>query len=1597
MTVADNTSRNQYSATSGQTVFAYTFEIVDKSHIVVLKNGVALSEGTNYSVSNVGNDSGGNVTLTVGATTGDVLTLYRDMPYSRTQNYTNSGDFLASEVNSDFDDLWLAGEQTDRSFSQSIRKPITDSDSISMELPEAATRANKFIKFDANGAVDLAAGVTTDVDAEDVSIEDAGGYYTSDNVEGALQEIGAQPPGFDPNTDSFNIGSDAVSSGTDSIALGHDASATAARDIALGLDAVASGGGSIAIGQETDSTGVRSIAIGKGAQSTLSTSIAIGEDASTLNGAGGGPVAIGYSALSTGISGISLGGNATASGSRSVSIGDTATSSGPDSIAIGRQLTTTGANAIGIGYGAEANNENAIAIGRLAATGNVGSTVIGYSATSDVNNINGVAIGYGATANQIASVAIGNNATSNSQFGTALGRDSNADSGSYATALGYSSEAATYATAVGGNADATGANSTAVGYGSNASNNGTVALGNSAQALNLQAISIGQNASSLGSNNIAIGNAPTTTGVSSIAIGTSANASGGTSISIGADSEATVAGSIAVGKSASATGLGVPIAIGRDTESSGAYGISMGEAAIASGAQTLAIGYGAEANNDNGIAIGRQLTVAGQKAIGIGWGAVAGNVDSIGIGTSANALNTYSISIGVTSQALSAGGVAIGGGAITSASNTYGVAIGYAAQANDVGGIAIGNNAIVSNTGTFGTAIGRDSLADNGPYGTALGYNSTAYFYATALGSNTDATGNYSTAIGYGADSLGEDAIALGHFAGADADNTIHINASGVNTNQPQTAGHIVIETDDASLTYDGTWSLAGGALSTDGLDVTGDVAFGDNDKAIFGAGSDLQIYHSGATSFITENGTGDLRIGANNLLLRSDDIFVQSEDGTANAARFNATTGVTLYRAGVAKLDTTTTGIDVTGTATTDGLLSQDTSKAVKFTGFKSNGVGDSGSNAHGEIVLGATSAYQGIITYNGTEGDMYFENTWDDASALTHITFDDKKVLTAQGNGDISFYEDTGSTPKFHWDAADEALGIGTTNPRQDLEIFNGDTGSGIRLAATATAYWDIERDPTSGHLTFTDDGAGTVLTVGQNGLVGIGTDSPDHILCLEDAEPTLRIFDADNTLNQEQTIAFGTEPGDRTHAEIAGINANTGNAAGDLSFKTNGGSSVTERMRITSDGLVGIATDSPAQPLHVDLNGRSTAYKYLQLDGDGGLGSVSGQAGVGFRPIGAGNNVHASINALEDGLASYKTELTFNVNKVNTDSAPTEAMRISSDGSVNITNASSATFSIQGGDGNSKNIVFKKTTGGAQQAKIQAVGDDLRFITGSGTDEAFRVDSSQNLLVGTTDSSVYNNNTNTSADNGINLMADGKLYATKSGASVAIFNRTSSDGNIVEFNKSGSIVGAVGVNGSNNLNIGGSVANHAGLEFVDTAYYPQVAQASSNGDVDLGGLSRRFKDLYLSGGVVFGATGGNVSSKTLDDYEEGTWTPIINRETTSPSVTYGTQTGRYTKIGRFVHATFLIQITGFTNSGSGRTKVGGLPFSSVASEAPGGSFYRLDGINTTATGQFTSQLTGGTEFRIVDLESDGGVTLIEAAPATGYVIGQVIYEAS
>ena len=107
--------------------------------------------------------------------------------------------------------------------------------------------------------------------------------------------------------------------------------------------------------------------------------------------------------------------------------------------------------------------------------------------------------------------------------------------------------------------------------------------------------------------------------------------------------------------------------------------------------------------------------------------------------------------------------------------------------------------------------------------------------------------------------------------------------------------------------------SSRAGSLTS--LALTGNATFGDNDKAIFGAGSDLQIYHDGSSghSIITESGGGALQLQGENLVL-------EKPDGTNYLLAVSGASGyVKLYQNGSEKLSTSSTGISVTGGVTTD------------------------------------------------------------------------------------------------------------------------------------------------------------------------------------------------------------------------------------------------------------------------------------------------------------------------------------------------------------------------------------------------------------------------------------------------------------------------------------------------------------------------------------------------------------------------------------------------------------------------------------------------------------------------------------------------------
>ena len=117
-------------------------------------------------------------------------------------------------------------------------------------------------------------------------------------------------------------------------------------------------------------------------------------------------------------------------------------------------------------------------------------------------------------------------------------------------------------------------------------------------------------------------------------------------------------------------------------------------------------------------------------------------------------------------------------------------------------------------------------------------------------------------------------------------------------------SGTLSFSTRLANVVEDTTPQL-GGNLDTNGNDIT----FGDSDKAIFGAGSDLQIYSDGTNSRIEESGSGSF-------IIKGTQIIMQSAAGET-LAYFTSDGAATLYHNNSAKLATTSVGIDVQGSVT--------------------------------------------------------------------------------------------------------------------------------------------------------------------------------------------------------------------------------------------------------------------------------------------------------------------------------------------------------------------------------------------------------------------------------------------------------------------------------------------------------------------------------------------------------------------------------------------------------------------------------------------------------------------------------------------------------
>jgi hypothetical protein len=123
----------------------------------------------------------------------------------------------------------------------------------------------------------------------------------------------------------------------------------------------------------------------------------------------------------------------------------------------------------------------------------------------------------------------------------------------------------------------------------------------------------------------------------------------------------------------------------------------------------------------------------------------------------------------------------------------------------------------------------------------------------------------------------------------------------------------------------------------------------------------------------------------------------------------------------------------------------------------------------------------------------------------------------------------------------------------------------------------------------------------------------------------------------------------------------------------------------------------------------------------------------------------------------------------------------------------------------------------------------------------------------------------------------------------------------------------------------------------------------------------------------GIAFPATqSASSDANTLDDYEEGTFTPAIYGTSTAGTGTYSRQTGTYTKIGNRVY--FSIYIIWSAHTGTGDMNINGLPFTSNSSNfSP--CALRLNNLSLTASNLLTTWVVDNTTNVSLQQYATGG----------------------
>jgi hypothetical protein len=679
------------------------------------------------------------------------------------------------------------------------------------------------------------------------------------------------------------------------------------------------------------------------------------------------------------------------------------------------------------------------------------------------------------------------------------------------------------------------------------------------------------------------------------------------------------------------------------------------------------------------------------------------------------------------------------------------------------------------------------------------------------------------------------------------------------------------------------------------------------------------------------------------------------------------------------------------------------------------------------GDKIQGGTIGSTTITTLTGTTGNITNVN----ATTVDATNIEVTNIKAKDGTASATIADSTG--------VMTVASSVLTTADINGGTIDGVTIGGAVAGAGTFTSVTGTSLDM-NGAAVFNESGADVDFRIesdtnanafflqGSDGKIGINTGSPLQSLHVNSSGNTQLLISS--SFNNSTITGLSVDTvGDSSVCRISASKSGAGR--GTLSFLhsstaaletwnlTAAGSDVyragysehiwktgnTERMRITSTGNVGIGTSNPAEKLEVvgniilDATDANIKIKSGVTGTAGAVNFTFNSDSTVYGSLSLPYDTRSSVGLLAQSANAYPMSIASGTassatNAVILSTSGEEAMRVDYLGRVGIGDSAPPTILSVRGDTpesritNTNNIsdiggteevarlgVYgQKNSGYGPAANIVFRQDAATWVAADAYNKGTRIEFCTQDATVTDTSETPRMVINKVGDVGIGTsIPTDKLHLSQDSAFAILMERTGAAPSVCEIANSGSL-----------LNIS---QNTTGIVFLTGTTPTETMRITAAGQA------------IIPGGVTLGTAAGTYNAaNTLDDYEEGTWTPVAE-DSSDNAGTAATALGNYTKVGNLVYLNFFLENIDTTGLTAGEDlRITGLPFSSKS--VSGVQFYigNLRMTNVAFEGDISLGILDSTDYiRIVETITGAlsdFTTVSDVTSGTANIYGTIMY---